>query len=49
MSGVYTYVFDGQITTAGLRGSRAAELIDYLGATNQLTSDVSELFTSQDH
>jgi hypothetical protein len=49
VSGVYTYVFDGQITTAGLRGSRAAELIDYLGATNQLTSDVSELFTSQDH
>ncbi|MBD8602554.1 hypothetical protein IFT80_07910 [Pseudomonas sp. CFBP 8771] len=44
VSGVYTYVHDGKITAAGLRGSRAAELIDYLGATNQLTSDVSALF-----
>ncbi|MBC2677213.1 EthD domain-containing protein [Pseudomonas baltica] len=44
VSGVYTYVHDGKITTAGLRGSRAAELIDYLGATNQLTADVSALF-----
>jgi hypothetical protein len=44
VSGVYTYVFEGVITTAGLRGSRAAELIEYLGATNQLTAEVEALF-----
>ena len=47
VSGVYTYVFDGKITTAGLRGSRAAELIDYLGANNQITPDIDALFLSQ--
>jgi hypothetical protein len=40
-------VYDGEITTAGLRGSRAAELIDYLGANNQITADVEVLFTRQ--
>lgn len=44
VSGVYTYVVDGAITTAGLRGSRAAELIQYLGANNQLTPEVEQLF-----
>jgi hypothetical protein len=43
VSGLYTYVRDGQITTAGLRGSRAAELIDYLGAVNQRQADVELL------
>ncbi|WP_268800422.1 hypothetical protein [Pseudomonas huanghezhanensis] len=43
VSGLYTYVRDGELTTAGLRGSRAAELIDYLGANNQLTDDVQHL------
>jgi hypothetical protein len=43
VSGVYTYVRDKQLTTAGLRGSRAAELIDYLGAVNQLTPEVEQL------
>lgn len=43
VSGLYTYVRDGQLTTAGLRGSRAAELIDYLGAANQRTPQVEHL------
>jgi hypothetical protein len=43
VSGLYTYVRDSQLTTAGLRGSRAAELIDYLGAANQRGSDVEHL------
>ncbi len=43
VSGLYTYVRDDQLTTAGLRGSRAAELIDYLGATNQRSSEVEHL------
>jgi hypothetical protein len=47
VSGVYTYVDEGVITTAGLRGSRAAELIRYLGAANQLTPEVERLFTRE--
>jgi hypothetical protein len=43
VSGVYTYVSEGLLTTAGLRGSRAAELIEYLGAINQLSPDVEQL------
>ncbi|MDU8362372.1 hypothetical protein [Pseudomonas syringae group sp. J309-1] len=43
VSGLYTYVRDGEITTAGLRGSRAAELIEYLGAVNQRTPEVEHL------
>lgn len=43
VSGLYTYVRDGQLTTAGLRGSRAAELIEYLGAANQRTPEVEHL------
>jgi len=43
VAGVYTYVYEGVLTTAGLRGSRAAELIDYLGAVNQLAPEVEEL------
>ena len=44
VSGVYTYVVDGEMTTAGLRGSRAAELIEYLGAINQLEREVEAVF-----
>lgn len=43
VSGLYTYVRDKSLTTAGLRGSRAAELIEYLGAVNQVQPDVEEL------
>lgn len=44
VSGVYKYVVDGEMTTAGLRGSRAAELIEYLGAINQLETEVEAVF-----
>ena len=44
MSGLYTYVNDKTLTTAGLRGSRAAQLIEYLGANNQLNPEVEQLF-----
>lgn len=43
VSGVYTYVRDGTLTTAGLRGSRAAQLIERLGANNQVADDVRRL------
>lgn len=35
---------DGRLTTAGLRGSRPAELITRLAALNQLTPEVERLF-----
>jgi hypothetical protein len=44
VSGVYTYVRDGRLTTAGLRGSRPAALIARLGAVNQVSSDVEHVF-----
>ena len=43
VSGVYTYVRDAQLTTAGLRGSRQAQLIERLGANNQVAADVRRL------
>lgn len=48
VSGVYSYVVDGEMTTAGLRGSRAAELIEYLGAINQLEPEVEAVFKRVD-
>ncbi len=39
----YTFVYNGQMTLAGQRGSRTAELITALGATNQLRADIYEL------
>jgi hypothetical protein len=44
VSGFYTFVRDGVATSAGIRGSRQAELIDMLGAENQLTPTVREKF-----
>jgi hypothetical protein len=44
VSGFYTFVRDGRATPAGIRGSRAAELIDTLGAVNQLTPAVRSRF-----
>ena len=44
VSGVYTYVRDGVITTAGLRGSRTAELIERIGAVNQTWDEVTQRF-----
>ena len=43
VSGVYTYVRDKTLTIAGLRGSRAAQLIERLGANNQVVDDVCDL------
>lgn len=43
--GFYTFVRDGRPTTAGLRGSRAAELIEAAGAANQLEPRVTSMFT----
>ena len=39
----YTFVYDGRMTLAGQRGSRTAELITRLGATNQLRADIHDL------
>ena len=39
----YTFVYDGRMTLAGRRGSRTAELITRLGATNQLRADIHDL------
>jgi len=43
VSGMYTYVRDKELTLAGLRGSRAAQLIERLGAVNQTTDSVRHL------
>ena len=39
----YAFVYDGQMTLTGRRGSSTAELITNLGAINQVRSDISEL------
>jgi hypothetical protein len=44
VTGVYTYVRDGVLTTAGLRGSRTAELIERIGAANQTLDEVTRRF-----
>ncbi len=43
--GVHTFVRDGRLTTAGLRGSRVTELIHGLAALNQVQPDVRALST----
>ena len=43
VSGVYTFVRDKHLTLAGLRGSRPAQLIEKLGARNQVAADVRHL------
>lgn len=43
VSGVFTFVRDDTLTTAGLRGSRVAELIRDMAATNQIADDVRAL------
>lgn len=46
VSGMYTYVRDKELTLAGLRGSRAAQLIERLGAVNQTTDSVRQLLVN---
>lgn len=41
------FIRGGALTTAGLRGSRPAELIEALGAHNQTLEDVTRLFHNQ--
>lgn len=43
VNGMYTYVRDKELTLAGLRGSRPAQLIEQLGAVNQTAEDVRQL------
>jgi hypothetical protein len=43
VEGVHTFVRDGRLTDAGLRGSRVAELIMTLAATNQVSDEVRHL------
>ena len=43
VSGMYTYVRDKELTLAGLRGSRPAQLIEQLGAVNQTAENVCRL------
>jgi hypothetical protein len=44
VSGFYTFVRNGKPTAAGIRGSRTAELIDLVGAPNQLAPEVEGHF-----
>ncbi len=46
VTGVFTFVREGKPTLAGLRGSRAAEIIERLGATNHVAADVKRLFVT---
>jgi len=39
----YTFVYNGKMTLAGQRGSRTAQLITDLGATNQVRDDITKL------
>ena len=43
VSGVDTYVRDKTLTLAGLRGSRQAQLIEQIGAVNQVDAAVRGL------
>lgn len=43
VTGVYTFLRDGRLTTAGVRGSRVAELIDALGSINHTQDPVRHL------
>ena len=45
VTGFYTFVRNGQLTVAGLRGSRPAELITRVGAVNQLDDKVMAMFS----
>lgn len=39
----YTFVYESAMTMAGMRGSSTAQLIEKLGATNQLRDDITKL------
>lgn len=41
----YTFVYNGELTLAGQRSSKVADLIARIGATNQLKENIASLFT----
>ena len=45
----YTFVYDREITLAGLRSSKVADLISTIGATNQLQDSIVSLMTSSEN
>ena len=47
VTSIYTFIRDGAITTAGLRGSRPAQLIEEVGAANQTQADVIRQFVPE--
>jgi len=47
VTSIYTFIRDGEITTAGLRGSRPAQLIEEIGAANQTRADVTRQFVPE--
>lgn len=44
VTGFYTFVRDGTPTIAGIRGSRQAELIETVGAANQVSTGINQRF-----
>jgi hypothetical protein len=48
VSGVVTFVRDGRLTDAGLRGSRVAELITTLAAIDQMSDEVRHLIRTSE-
>jgi limonene-1,2-epoxide hydrolase/catechol 2,3-dioxygenase-like lactoylglutathione lyase family enzyme len=42
----YTFVYDGQMTLAGQRSAKVADLIAQIGAANQLREDITSLMVS---
>jgi alkylhydroperoxidase/carboxymuconolactone decarboxylase family protein YurZ/limonene-1,2-epoxide hydrolase/catechol 2,3-dioxygenase-like lactoylglutathione lyase family enzyme len=43
----YTFVYNGKMTLAGQRSSKVANLIEKVGATNQLKSDIVSLMSGE--
>lgn len=48
-SDAYTFVYGSEMTVAGQRGSRTAQLITGIGATNQVRSDITDLMGIKQH
>ncbi len=46
VTSIFTFIRDGAIATAGLRGSRSAQFIEQIGAVNQTQTDVTRRFTA---
>ncbi len=44
----FTYIYDDKMTIAGLRGSKVAEIITNIGATNQLKEDIIKIVSKNE-